>query len=362
MQKKEMKPLKENKLKVSKGITLIALVVTIIVLLILAGVSITVLWGDNGILKTAGEAANKFEIAQAREKLEVTFGHAQMLKHTDSKYNQDDYLDDLMKKEIPNIKIQDDIVIVDEFAFSIDRSVPKVGEYIGREDELVFPEISISEVTLAEDYKTATFTITAKEEQNGISKIEILQNGQVIEEFNYDNVTTPINQPYATKRNGIYTVKVYSKLTGTQRVKVQDLVMDVKFTPNGEETYKKAHNVVIEVKEDTDRLKSLKYQWTKELKEPAESSFTQVCSNNGTVTGDKITGTYYLWILLETESGKKNLCCSEAFNFDNEGPQVELASTPISETSLTLTAKANDVHSEIARYEFYVGNNEVRSI
>ena len=42
----------------SKGITLVALVVTIIVLLILAGVTITALLGDSGIIKNAGEAAN----------------------------------------------------------------------------------------------------------------------------------------------------------------------------------------------------------------------------------------------------------------------------------------------------------------
>ena len=39
-----------------KGITLIALVVTIIVLLILAGVSIAMLTGDNGILTQANAA------------------------------------------------------------------------------------------------------------------------------------------------------------------------------------------------------------------------------------------------------------------------------------------------------------------
>ena len=43
-------------LKNNKGITLIALVVTIIVLLILAGVSIAMLTGDNGIL-TQGKNA-----------------------------------------------------------------------------------------------------------------------------------------------------------------------------------------------------------------------------------------------------------------------------------------------------------------
>ncbi len=40
-------------LKETNGITLIALVVTIVVLLILASVSISMLLGDNGIIKNA---------------------------------------------------------------------------------------------------------------------------------------------------------------------------------------------------------------------------------------------------------------------------------------------------------------------
>ena len=46
-----------------KGITLIALVITIIVLLILAGVSIAMLTGENGILTQANES--KYSTAQA---------------------------------------------------------------------------------------------------------------------------------------------------------------------------------------------------------------------------------------------------------------------------------------------------------
>ena len=57
----------KRSLKNSKGITLIALVITIIVLLILAGISITMLAGDNSILKKAGEAKEKTEEAQATE-------------------------------------------------------------------------------------------------------------------------------------------------------------------------------------------------------------------------------------------------------------------------------------------------------
>ena len=45
----------------NKGITLVALVVTIVVLLILAGVSINLVLGDNGIVKRAQDAKNKTE-------------------------------------------------------------------------------------------------------------------------------------------------------------------------------------------------------------------------------------------------------------------------------------------------------------
>ena len=44
------------KIKEKRGITLISLVVTIILLLILAGISITMLTGENGIFKTAQKA------------------------------------------------------------------------------------------------------------------------------------------------------------------------------------------------------------------------------------------------------------------------------------------------------------------
>ena len=47
--------------KKNKGITLIALVITIVVLLILAGITIAALRGDNGILTRAKEAKEKTE-------------------------------------------------------------------------------------------------------------------------------------------------------------------------------------------------------------------------------------------------------------------------------------------------------------
>ena len=63
--------MKEHMKRKNSGITLIALVVTIIVLLILAGISVMMLTGNNGILIRAGEAKEATEIAQLKEQAEL---------------------------------------------------------------------------------------------------------------------------------------------------------------------------------------------------------------------------------------------------------------------------------------------------
>ena len=54
-------------LRRNKGITLVALVITIIVLLILAGIAIVALTGDNGLLVRAKQAKNNTLEAQNAE-------------------------------------------------------------------------------------------------------------------------------------------------------------------------------------------------------------------------------------------------------------------------------------------------------
>lgn len=58
-------------MKNQKGITLIALVITIIVLLILAGVTIAMLTGENGILKKATGATDATGQAEAKEAVQL---------------------------------------------------------------------------------------------------------------------------------------------------------------------------------------------------------------------------------------------------------------------------------------------------
>ena len=56
-----------------KGITLIALVVSIIVLIILAGVSITMLVGENGIITQAQRAKEETEQAERKEESDLDY-------------------------------------------------------------------------------------------------------------------------------------------------------------------------------------------------------------------------------------------------------------------------------------------------
>ena len=65
--------MKSKKFRINaKGITLIALVITIIVLLILAGVTIATLTGENGILTRANDAKEKTEQAEKDEKTNLS--------------------------------------------------------------------------------------------------------------------------------------------------------------------------------------------------------------------------------------------------------------------------------------------------
>ncbi|MCI8444198.1 MAG: type II secretion system protein [Clostridia bacterium] len=62
-----------NQMKNTKGITLIALVITIIVLLLLAGVTIVSLTGENGLLKNAGQAKEQTEQGKEKEQIKLAY-------------------------------------------------------------------------------------------------------------------------------------------------------------------------------------------------------------------------------------------------------------------------------------------------
>ena len=93
----------KGKARKTKGITLIALVITIIVLLILAGVSISMLTSDNGIIKQAQNAKEETEIASEKEAIQLTMVNREMTDN--DKYNIGEELRDRTLANGDNWKI-----------------------------------------------------------------------------------------------------------------------------------------------------------------------------------------------------------------------------------------------------------------
>ena len=67
----------KKKASFNRGITLIALVITIIVLLILAGVSIATLMGEGGILNKASKAKTQNEQSTIEEEIKLAYNSVQ---------------------------------------------------------------------------------------------------------------------------------------------------------------------------------------------------------------------------------------------------------------------------------------------
>ena len=157
-----MKILDKSKNRREDGITLIALVITIIVLLILAAVSIAMLTGENGILSQASKAAEETRREQVREKVQL-----EVLGSYDNNGNLDM---DKLKENIKNNLGVDDITDTGsgedrELSFELDGyevTVDSEGNVIidGEVVELLKITKNPSPITTAEG-NTVTFSVQA---------------------------------------------------------------------------------------------------------------------------------------------------------------------------------------------------------
>lgn len=132
--KLKKKEVKENlieektKLKRQNGITLIALVITIIVLLILAGISIGAITGDNGIINQAQNASDSTERSSWEEQIDIAIIDAES-KHRNPTW--DDVIEELKNKDIIDDESQ-----VDDKTGAITTNEPsyviedKLGDYL----------------------------------------------------------------------------------------------------------------------------------------------------------------------------------------------------------------------------------------
>ena len=174
-------------LRKEKGITMIALVVTIIVLLILAGISISAITGDNGIINKSDEAKTETEISQYKEKLEI-IKHGEYVD--DYTVNIDKFLDKYAEavkkdkmfeeaKEITADHTNKVVIVVTKEGYRFEITIEDT-TYVGNEEGGGNAGVDISKVKI---------TITSNPENwtNGKVKVKITSNiTKVSKEYSTD--------------------------------------------------------------------------------------------------------------------------------------------------------------------------------
>ena len=156
----------KKSLKTSNGITLIALVITIIVLLILAGISISMLSGDNGVLQRATDAKIKSDEAQIKERIQLAYYSA--LTGGKGSYTKDSLMEELKNEFTTD--------------YDVDDSDDKNWKMIAHGQEVIIPagKIDEEEIDLSVDttWQNAFVNRYSLNEDN--ETINIIQMGQPI--------------------------------------------------------------------------------------------------------------------------------------------------------------------------------------
>ena len=196
------------------GITLIALVVTIIVLLILAGVSIAMLTGENGILNQASKAKEETEIGKYKEALDVIRPGLEVEKAigglTEEEY-LNRYEEEIKKDKIFEnasiIREENTIKIITEEGYIFVVTVDKETEYIGRDDGsgIKPPELEVGDIEFSYNPSTPTngsveVTIMSKKELED-SWIEYSSNGTSWEKYETPIIVSDNGVIYARLSN-----------------------------------------------------------------------------------------------------------------------------------------------------------------
>ena len=188
----------KNNLKQKKGITLIALVITIVVLLILAGVTIAMLTGENGILGKATTAKAKSAEEEARERVNLILADWKMENaingiSLNDFLTTDEYKTNRESQNVSNVEVENENYIITvevgktKYEVTIN-NCDKKKTYIQNITEF---GNRISSLVIEKDYefegsdKEVTIVVTAPVGDT-ISKIEAISNNLKIQ--NIENI------------------------------------------------------------------------------------------------------------------------------------------------------------------------------
>ena len=347
---KLIKKLRKKQAANQSGITLIALVVTIVVLLILAGITIALVFGQNGVIKKAQDSKEETAIGEMREKLEMA--KVPVYADGNGSYKVEDYWDRIESeglitdKEVDKIDNGDgtyEITTTPGYVFEITVEPNEeiadniiIGECIGKGENLKIGLRVVNKTTNSIEIEVV------RAEGASDFKYSIKKQGEEYGEAQASEGTT-----YTFSRltqGGIYTIKVEATKSGEQQVIERTVQVgeipkaiygEVKWTENGQaqaRIYTNEEGYQLEWQKNNITEGS----WTRENAGVKEKTIT------GLVNGDIIYARLY--------DGVSSGDYANVQVMDNEAPDVtiKLSATTIETTEeLTVTVTQTDTGSGV---------------
>ena len=285
------------------AITLVALVITIIVLLILAGVTLNMIIGENGIFGKANNAKNKTEVAQYEEELRMCILELQADEATKGTTFGIDTIRNNLVQKVNELQNTNDIEITTEegnatiegiykgYEFTIDE---KYVAHIGDKATGIRILTSIEPKGWTQGPVTATITIKSN---NGIAKIKPESEEEIDVGGKTEYVITKENIAENTTYKYDITDSQGTKASKTVEITTIDKNAPANFTITAENT---AEGLKI-TETATDAESGIdKYEYY--AKKSTDSNYTKYDSNPIT---ELASGTYSVYAIAYDKAGNK---------------------------------------------------------
>ena len=305
------------KTKEMKGITLVALVVTIVVLLILAGVSINTVLGDDGIIKKAKEAAEATKRASAEEEMNRLVLEYQLASN-------DETLESFLQEKVTEGRI-DGVTDNGDGTITITKKVEGKDYTITVKKPVApTPSVKVGAIRVVSDSTGAGSSLGEASTAKGKTLYIMIDSS-----ISGGTTTVSPEVPYAVTENGTYKFTVTGTVNGTAYTK--EVSVEVNQFKN---TYEYM-NKNTEVTYPDGKV------WVPEGFRIADDSSDNI--QGGVVIEDK-DGNQFVWVPVDTIDNYKRTCYSNNSLF------------PYARCSETLP---DDEKTSVERYKgFYIGRYE----
>ncbi len=195
------------KTKEMKGITLVALVITIVVLLILAGVSINTVLGDDGIIKKAKEAAEATKRASAEEEMNRLVLEYQLA-------SKDETLESFLQEKVTEGRI-DGVTDNGDGTITITKKVEGKDYTITvKKPAAPTPSVKVGAIRVVSDSTGAGSSLGEASTRKGTTLYIMIEST-----ISGGTTTVSPQVPYAVTENGTYKFTVTGTVNGTTYTK-----------------------------------------------------------------------------------------------------------------------------------------------